>query len=69
MKINIQTSDIVLCGLSDFLFIREPGTLAEATAAIDSQLLHTLADKVDPAVLEAAGQAAANLGDAAAVVG
>lgn len=64
MQLTFETQGIAILGLTGYLLVYDPDKAAIA-ATTDAELMNVLADKVDPAVLEAASQAANTLTDVA----
>jgi hypothetical protein len=58
MNTLIETNGVALLGLSGYFLVYDPEVVEGVTAAVNNDLVNTLADKIDPAIIEAANQAA-----------
>lgn len=58
MNTLIETNGVALLGLSGYFLVYDPEVAEGVTAAVNNDLVNTLADKIDPAIIEAANQAA-----------
>jgi hypothetical protein len=59
MKLTMATTNgVEVLGLSGYFFIYDAEAVSDVTAAVNNELLNTMADKIDPSIIEAATQAA-----------
>jgi hypothetical protein len=54
MNTLIETNGVALLGLSGYFLIYDPEVTDNVTAAVNSDLINSMADKIDPSILDAA---------------
>jgi len=63
MNITFDTQGVNFVMITGYALIYDAASVGEVTAAVNSDVLTSLADKVDPSILEAANQAAITMTD------
>ncbi|NMH66664.1 hypothetical protein [Shewanella salipaludis] len=65
MQMNFETQGVNFVALTDYVLIYDAKAIGDLTAAVNSDLMNVLAEKLDPAILDAAHQAASTVSDIA----
>jgi len=63
MNITFDTQGVNFVMITGYALVYDAASVGEVTAAVNSDVLTSLADKVDPSILEAANQAAITMTD------
>jgi hypothetical protein len=54
MQLNFDAQGVNIIAFTDYALIYDSKAVGDLTAAVNSDLMNTLADKLDPSILEAA---------------
>ncbi|MCE9687106.1 MULTISPECIES: hypothetical protein [Shewanella] len=65
MQMNFETQGVNFVALTDYVLIYDAKAIGDLTAAVNSDLMNVLAEKLDPSILDAAHQAASTVSDIA----
>ena len=65
MQLNFATQGVNFIAFTDYALVYDAQELGDLTAAVNTDLMNVLADKVDPALLDAATHAANSINDIA----
>ncbi|GAC26542.1 hypothetical protein GMES_4271 [Paraglaciecola mesophila KMM 241] len=68
MQLNFATQGVNFIAFTGYALVYDAQELGDLTAAVNTDLMNVLADKVDPALLDAATQAANSINDIASNV-
>ncbi|ABG38897.1 hypothetical protein Patl_0366 [Paraglaciecola sp. T6c] len=68
MQLNFATQGVNFIAFTGYALVYDAQELGDLTAAVNTDLMNVLADKVDPALLDAATQAANSINDLASNV-
>jgi len=63
MNITFDTQGVNFVMITGYALVYDAASVGEVTAAVNNDVLTSLADKVDPSILEAANQAAITMTD------